>query len=687
MPVDRDVLDQIGLEPASQAELDAAAAISPSEFSVYMTRMELLCEEMKQNLVNMGFAPHLELSDCIVPVFSAKGDLVIGSGGTYLHAATGAIPVKYMLKHFTDDPSVGINDGDLFLCNEPIYGGIHLPDFITFIPIFYEGEIIAWGAACNHEPEVGGGEPGGYTPAAKSRFEEGLHVTPVKIAENFTLKNDISEMMAFMVRDERMFMGDMRARMATCLKMRERILELCEEKGKDFVVGLIRKMLDTISQAAKDRIRSMNDGVYRTAYFFDTVGGVEHALSVAHIAIDKKGDSLTIDLTGSSPPTGTALNAKPHMVRALLAADLMQYLFSDLPVSAAVLQPLKVIAPENTWANPPDEDAISTNLRLLGPVTNYMHTCFVKMMFDSPYRDYIITPIGTGGGQGHFQAGGRDQYGRVFGYTRIEVSNASGNGATVERDGTDAAVFWYAGFGDSRDIEWVETRYPYLALFRTMMTDQAGYGKHRGGDGVGITYIIHGASSPLRILHANSMTQFSAEPGIMGGYAGGNAPFLEIRQIPWEELFNDPSITLPRTFHDMLDAQDLIPSHPTQISFTELFRNGDAIGAVGHSAGGYGDPLERQPEAVAADVKQGICSAWTARHVYHVAFDEATGLVDEKKTARLRSTERAGRLKRGKPYHEFLKEWEQKSPPQEYMHRYGPWPWAITGESSTNGAG
>ena len=505
MPVDRDVLDQIGLEPATQAELDAAAAISPSEFSVYMTRMELLCEEMKQNLVNMGFAPHLELSDCIVPVFSAKGDLVIGSGGTYLHAATGAIPVKYMLKHFTDDPSVGINDGDLFLCNEPIYGGIHLPDFITFIPIFYEGEIIAWGAACNHEPEVGGGEPGGYTPAAKSRFEEGLHVTPVKIAENFTLKNDISEMMAFMVRDERMFMGDMRARMATCLKMRERILELCEEKGKDFVVGLIRKMLDTISEAAKDRIRSMNDGIYRTAYFFDTVGGIEHALSVAHIAIDKKGDSLTIDMTGSSPPTGTALNAKPHMVRALLAADLMQYLFSDLPVSAAVLQPLTVIAPENTWANPPDEDAISTNLRLLGPVTNYMHTCFVKMMFDSPYRDYIITPIGTGGGQGHFQAGGRDQYGRVFGYTRIEVSNASGNGATVERDGTDAAVFWYAGFGDSRDIEWVETRYP---LPRALPDDDDRPGRlrktprrRRRGDHLHHPRRILAASHPPRQQH------------------------------------------------------------------------------------------------------------------------------------------------------------------------------------------
>ena len=104
-----------------------------------MTRLELLCEEMKQNLVNMGFAPHLELSDCIVPIFSAKGDLVLGSGGTYLHAATGAIPVKYMLKHFANDPSVGIRDGDLFLCNEPIYGGIHLPDFICFIPHLLRG--------------------------------------------------------------------------------------------------------------------------------------------------------------------------------------------------------------------------------------------------------------------------------------------------------------------------------------------------------------------------------------------------------------------------------------------------------------------------------------------------------------------------------------------------------------------
>ena len=107
----------------------------------------------------------------------------------------------------------------------------------------------------------------------------------------------------------------------------------------------------------------------------------------------------------------------------------------------------------------------------------------------------------------------------------------------------------------------------------------------------------------------------------MGGYSGGIAPFLEIRGTPWQSLFHDPAVSLPRTFHEVLDSPE-IPKHVTQLTLTELFNEGDAVGSVGHSAGGYGDPLERDPHSVKVDVGRGICSPWTARHVYHVLIDK-----------------------------------------------------------------
>ena len=678
MPLDEQLLRNIGLEPPTAEEQAQMPLITPEEFSIYMTRLELICEEVKQNLTNIGFAPHIEMSDTIVPIFTAQGDLVLGSGGTYLHANTGAIPVKYMMKYFLNDPSVGIREGDIFLANEPIYGGIHTPDFICLIPIFYEGKLIAWGAVCNHEPEVGGGEPGAYTPWARTRWEEGLHITPVKIAENFTLKQDVVEMMTFMVRDERMFVGDMRARAACCMKLQERVQAIAEEKGGGFVVGLLRKVLDTIAEAARARVRTLNDGTYRAAYFYDTIGGVEHALGCAHIAVVKKGDSITVDMSGTSPTTATSMNAKPHIVRALLGADLMQYFFSDIPVSGAVAAPITVEAPLGTWVNAPNEAAMSTHLRVTAPLVDSIHTCFAKMLFESPYRDHLMTPLAMSG-QGHCHGGGLDQHGEVFSYSTIESANMDGSGATVTDDGMDAAIFWFSGFGDSRDVEWVENRWPYLSLFRKMAMDQAGAGKYRGGASVGIAYAIHNATAPVRLINANCNACFPASPGVCG-YAGGIAPFLEIRDAPWEALFKDPKAPLPGSFHEILEDSS-IPRRVTQLTFRELFRNGDGISSIGASAGGYGDPLERDPVRVQADVSREIVSLWAAQNVYGVAIDQESGEVDQRRTERLRVAQRTRRLRQGKPYAEFVAAWEKKRPPEEILHRYGPWPWGITNTS------
>ena len=107
---------------------------------------------------------------------------------------------------------------------------------------------------------------------------------------------------------------------------------------------------------------------------------------------------------------------------------------------------------------------------------------------------------------------------------------------------------------------------------------------------------------------------------------------------------------------------------------TRLYREGDLLFGFSGGGPGYGDPLERDPEAILDDVKNNIISDWTARNVYKMAYDSERGKIDAEETKRLRDAERKDRLSRGRPYDEFSKEWSQKRPPEEILQFYGSWP-------------
>ena len=119
---------------------------------------------------------------------------------------------------------MGVNPGDIFYANDAVYGGVHNPDQFAFMPIFSDGRLLAWTAAACHQPETGACEPGGMPVSARTRYDEGLKLSPMKIGEAFTLRDDIVEMMANMVsRAPQMQIIDVRARVMACNRVRIRI--------------------------------------------------------------------------------------------------------------------------------------------------------------------------------------------------------------------------------------------------------------------------------------------------------------------------------------------------------------------------------------------------------------------------------------------------------------------------------
>ena len=250
--VDKELLER-KLEPVTEKEAEAMKKISAIDYAIQSNRLEIICEEGKEILTRLGVSEALQAGDCIVGIYTAQGDMGCAVSGTYVHIATGVIPIKYIIKYFKDDPTVGIKDGDYFFCNEAICGGIHNPDQLGILPVFYDGELVCWVASASHEPETGGIKPGGVIPSARTRYDEGLKVPPMKIGENFTLRRDIMDMFKNMVRDERQQAVDTAAKATVCYKVRERLLELMDQKGSEFLVGLLRMLVNAAVEAARAR--------------------------------------------------------------------------------------------------------------------------------------------------------------------------------------------------------------------------------------------------------------------------------------------------------------------------------------------------------------------------------------------------------------------------------------------------
>lgn len=672
MRLDRELVQRYRLEPRTAREEKALALLDATDFSIYSTKLELMCEEGKELMTKTGISGMMQAGDCIVGVYTASGDLGLACVGTCLHAATGQIPMKYIVKNYLDDPTVGVRDGDNFFTNEAQLGGIHNPDQVNSIPIYWDGQLIAWVAAASHEPETGASEPGGTPTNGSSRWDEGFKTPPLKVGENFAMKSDVMNMIANMVRDHRMIEVDMRARSAACLKVRERLLELIAEKGPDFVVGLLRRSCEAASDGMRSVISEMIDGTYRTPMFSDNIGKDEGLVRVM-IAVVKKDDTITIDLRGCSPQTPSVRNAPTHVVRAHMAAMLSMYLVPDMPCSSGMYQNFEFIPAENgTCLNPSMDAGISNSIQIGAIATQGMHACLNKAMFGSGLRDRVAVPFGTG--VRGFVGAGTDQYGHYGAFISSSSANVGGGGARPEMDGVDSAGFWWTGWGDALDIEQDELQHPYLISFRMLAPDQAGLGKYRGGAGCTSNTIIHGCDDFYGVV-LGSWWRFPTAIGQFGGYAASCGPVLTVEDAQWQEALATPGFETPRNLLELANSRPVDGRYTIRsMGPGQSYKNGDSIGLIGVAGGGYGDALDRDPQLVMTDLQRGIYSTWTVKNVFHVAYDPETLTVDPEGTKALRQQERVARLIRGKPYKEFVREWATVAPPAEALKYYGTWP-------------
>ncbi len=659
-------------DPPSDREVAAEAKITEADYTIYTEKFGLICEEAKEVFIRSGRAGMLLAGDLILGIYNARGDLVTGMAGAYIHAVTATPAIKYVMNRWAEDPTVGLKEGDMWLNSDPLYGGLHPPDLAGFIPYYYNGELLAWIAAAVHEGDTGAKHPA-MSPLSISRWEQGLPVTPLKIGDHDQLRHDIIHLISSFTRSPEMMEVDIRARMTACYRIRERLNAVLDQKGSEFFEGILYKMMKETEEGAKRRIRDWNDGKYQSVLFFDSAG-VEEGLVKEALTIEKKGDRIIFDFTETSPENYSASNTFPHMGIAHALNILYWGVFSELPTSTALLKVLDFKFKPGTFLYASKWASTMLAPPSLTPLMVNVEICFSKMMYaNEPDRKLVFAGMGS---HGNMSFSAMNQWGFHVADLHNVLLNSMGGGARPDRDGDDSFFFCHCPWGKAQEIEDMEVEIPFIHLNCSHLPDEGGFGKYRGGSGVTVTLETH-------LVPVGAMSSWGAGSripqtlGIFGGYPSNGTPTVQIKNTNLEEGLKRGEIVLPE------NAMELVEKRPIQGDYfvsapvagaAGAFKKGETYTQTRSGAGGYGDVLERDPDLVMKDLKNKTASHHAAREVYKVAYDLDNLEVDYGKTEDLRQQAREERKRLGKPYEEWIKGWSKKRPPEKALKWYGRWP-------------
>lgn len=643
-------------------------------FSLVRSRLQAGLNESFEVMEQMGAAPGAKWGDLIVGLFTASGDLALSSlGGVGIFISLCHHPIRYILKYWKDDPTVGIRNGDIFCHNDSRYGNIHNTDQSIIVPLFHEGELIGWACVLVHEGENGSNEPGGMPVSAESRYDEGLKMSPFKVGENFELKRDIVTFLQNSVREPKLQYEDMKAKMFTSLRAKRRVDEVIAEFGVEAFIAALRSTLEDTKEEVKRRLREWPDGTTRCVVVPDSTLRENIGIKI-QLAATKKGDELTLDFRGSSPEfLNRANNTVQSSLKGMISHLFLTFIWPDLPRNQGVLAATKFIVDGKSVLNSSYEAPNAQSMQTFFQAFVAAWVCVQKLQY-SAQRKYTSVIAPWFANLNMFVFGGITQHGEFVGNLSSDV-NLMGGGARWNLDGENAMGPFFACYADGGEQELSEQELPFLQIVsRQFMTDNIGFGKYRGGAGYEMIVAIKD-SSMWGFLTCATGAKIPTVPGLFGGYGCPTYPLCKVKGVDaYEILKNDPA-SFPYTIEDIMNKRPwpeaTYSTHDKGMAF-ELAQRGELYMMSQGCGGGYGDVLDRDPALVMKDLEDAIVSEATARDIFKVVFDPELLILDEQATEVARNAEREARKRRGVPFRDFVKNWTTDKPPADFPW-FGSW--------------
>lgn len=631
--------------------------------------------ESFQMVNQMGAAPGAKWGDLVTAIYTAQGDLsMIAPYGIIAFAACCFYPIRFINKYWANDPTVGVKDGDGFIHNDARYGGIHNTDQSMMMPLFYKGELVCWLSSTIHEGENGATEPGGMPARAESKYDEGIKMPPFKVVENFELKRDLVTFLQNSVRDPRLQLEDMKVKLHAVIRLRDRIIAILDQYGRDALIGTLRLHLEDVETEMRRRIAELPDGTTRVLQFMDS-SLRENALQKIACAITVKGDRMTMDFRGSAPQfLNRSVNTNIASFKAALCTGLLQNIWPDLPHTMAVLSPIEIITDRNSIMDAEGEMPQAMSLMPLFKACVVWTIPMNKLSYSVPQR-YSAIIASQYDQAATFIYGGITQNGDVTGNFCADI-NGNGQGARSHADGQHSISPVFGFMCDTGEHELAEEETPIIRLgAQRLAKDRIGWGKYRGG--MGYEQIATARGSGLwGFMTGCEGSKFPSAQGLFGGYSCPSYQLMKIKGINvFEVLKKDPKAVEVFDIVELMNKRPIpgasYSSHDMGMTF-ELCNEGEIYMICQGSGGGYGDVLERDPQLVMKDLREELMSHENARDIYKVVYDEDSLVVDDEATAELRAAARRERIARGKPFDQFCNEWVTAEPSQNLPY-FGSW--------------
>ena len=590
----------------------AEQKIDPITASVVQGALENIAIEMGYKLMRMSYSSIIRESEDFGAALIDMQNRQLAEAKQSTPLQSGPIPGYIRgLRRLLAERGETIEPGDVFMHNDPYSGATHGPDVAFVVPAFHRGELTGFAVTTAHHLDIGAHTPGsGGIVDAIDCYAEGLRFQAIKVYEAGKRNQQVWNMLRTNIRLPDLVLGDMDAQIAAARIGAQRYVELIDLHGLPTIVAASEEMFDSSERKMRSAIRALPDGDYSAAAmldgYIDDPNPVRKDLPIK-VTIQKRGDALTVDLSGTAPQVsdrpinmpleGTVDCAIWLSIRSVLLDTAVH---GWIPQNSGLVRPIEIHAPPGTLANPifpaPVIARFCTGIELSNAVVQALAQVVPRQVCG-----------GCGNGGGLILTG---QQGNNF-WVQVELFSGS-YGGRYGSDGMDSVDVLYANTRNN-PIEDIESHVPLRIDRYELRENAAAPGRWRGGVGSirEVTFLADGAIS------VESEGHKYPPKGLFGGSDGTPS------QLVWTKADGE-----------VVQLPSKLPYHP--------FAKGDRVTAIRACGGAYGNPIERDPADVLDDVIDEYITRDKALADYGVVITEGFE-VDAKATSRERQARAAKR--------------------------------------------
>ena len=569
----------------------------PIALEILWRRLISIVDEADASVARTAFSSLLRDAHDYTCMFTdSRGqELVQGTFCTPGQAGAMALGVKTIINSI---PLKDYRPGDVFIVNDPWLLAGHLNDVCVMSPIFFKEKPIAFTACVFHHSDIGG------RVASDNRqvYEEGLFIPPTKLYDAGVLNKAVLDMIRWNVRTPEEVTGDIRSQVAANHVCAQKIIEMLEDEGLDSLDDLADEIISRTETSMRDAIRKIPDGVYPYEGVIEGAGRRKDISIKLSVKVNDRDIHIAFD--GTSPQVDWGGNVVYNFTYAYVFMAIKSAFDPDIPINEGAIRPVKMSAPEGSVVNCNFPAAVAARMQ----IGHFMTEMVFKALANATPDNIIAESGGTPAQTNIFY--GKRHNGKPW---LTMIIRGGGMGASSKTDGHHCAIF--PANGANTPVEIFESDTPLIVEERSLICDSGGPGRLRGG--LGRKFVVRVPDDELAPTPPTSIAiqagRYRYPPrGLFKGGAANKARF-------------------------MVNDQDGDPSGLT------LCESGDIIQFHSAGGGGYGNPLERDPQAVERDVLNEYISVGQALNDYGVAIDPQTLKADLAQTSKLRSQRKDSR--------------------------------------------